>query len=118
MKAKSPRKLSSEDANKIAQYCTVIHEITAKARYDINLGGLLNYTPPKGAKAALYALGYRRGHGDAYFSQENVERLGSAVNGLMEEYEKIRMGNSKRRKKRNPTLLGLVKDAYVRATKG
>ena len=117
MAAKKQMKISSKDAKEIAQYCTVIQSVMNDASYNLNIPGLVSYSPPKGLKAVFYLLGMKQGS-QAYVPGERSQVLDSAVHSLLEKYEKIRSEseeNAVRKRKKKPTLSSLVMDAYVRA---
>jgi cytochrome c553 len=112
-KQKAGGKQYQSEASQMSQACVVIHQILGEASYDLNIGGLMRYSPPKGVKTALYALGLKPRH-DAYISSAKVQQLDDAVKTLVENYEKLKMETgSKKRKPRK--FADIIKEAYVKA---
>src|SRR4030067_796805 len=82
--------------SEMSQACVVIHNILGES-YDINLAGLLRYSPKKNVKKALYAIGFP--HHDTYLPNDKAAQLDEAVQRLLENYEKLKLETGGKRRK-------------------
>ena len=112
---KKPKRMGEQYKSEMARNCEVIHSILGKASYDVNIGGLVRYSPPSGMKSLFYRLGYARNR-EAYLPDEKARALDAAVQALVETYERYK-SESAPRKKRKPTMLGLLSSIMMKYEK-